>query len=260
MEVGEDLSLRYLSQKYDAILLAMGAGEPRDLPVSGRGLEGIYFAMDYLCRQNRLLAGELDEQELLSAKGKRVLVIGGGDTGADCVGTAIRQGAKIVYQFEILPKPMEWDKPFNPDWPYWPQILRTSSSHEEGVNRDWSINTKRFSGSDLRVERAYFSRVNWQKDPLTGRTVMKEVEQSEFCLEVDMVLLALGFLHVKHSKLITELHLALDEKGNIKTNAKYHTNVRGIFAAGDAASGASLVVRAIWHGRQAALAIDDFLR
>jgi glutamate synthase (NADPH/NADH) small chain len=258
--VGDDLSVRYLRNKYDAILLAMGAGEPRDLPVPGRGLEGILFAMDYLTLSNKFLNGEIQDREMISAKGKNVLVIGGGDTGADCVGTANRQGAKKVWQFEILSQPLAWEESFNPEWPYWPQIMRTASSHEEGVMREWAINTRQFAGSDVRVQRGHFVRVEWKKDPVTGRFEMAELPDTEFSLDVDLVLLAMGFLHVRHSRLLEELKIATDERGNIKTDGAYITSVPGVYAAGDAATGASLVVRAIWHGREAAKNMDKYLR
>ncbi len=257
--VGEDVSAGYVRKKYDAVLLTVGAGEPRDLPVPGRGLDGVHFAMDFLTLQNRFLAGEVEESEVVSAKGKTVLVIGGGDTGADCVGTANRQGAKKVYQFEILPRPNAWEKEYNPEWPDWPRILRTASSHEEGVEREWSINTRRFAGRDVRVERGEFVRVEWKKDE-RGRFAMSEVAGSEFTLPVDLVLLAMGFLHPRHSRLLEGLQTALDERGNVKTGPGYATSVPGVFAAGDAATGASLVVRAIWHGREAAKDVDRYLR
>jgi glutamate synthase (NADPH/NADH) small chain len=154
-DIGEDLSARYIRQKYNAILLAMGAGEPRDLAVPGRGLENICFAMEYLSNVNKYLAGDLKEHDIISAKGKKVLVIGGGDTGADCIGTANRQGAVSVHQFEILPKPPVWNKAYNPEWPAWPNILRTGSSHEEGCERRWSVLTKQFTGRGIRVSRAH---------------------------------------------------------------------------------------------------------
>jgi glutamate synthase (NADPH/NADH) small chain len=256
--VGDDVSVKYLRQKYDAILLTQGAGEPRDLPVPGRGLEGIHFAMDYLVRVNRAIAGEIPQSQVTSAAGKTVLVIGGGDTGADCVGTSIRQGAKKVLQYEILPKPREWTEPFNPEWPAWPQILRTGSSHEEGCDRDWSINTIQFTGGDVKVQKGYFNRVEWGKDA-NGRFAMKEIPGSEFSLDVDMVLLAMGFLHVRHTRLLADLGVEFDGRGNIKTNGNYATNVAGVYAAGDSFTGASLIVRAIWHGRRAAEAINGYL-
>ncbi|MBN2552153.1 MAG: glutamate synthase subunit beta [Spirochaetales bacterium] len=277
--IGEDLSLRYLRRKYDAVLLALGAGKPRDLPVSGRGYEGIHFAMEFLTQSNRAVAGDPAPDEVISAAGKRVLVIGGGDTGADCVGTAIRQKARSVTQVEILPRPPEWSEPWNPQWPFWPHRLRSSSSHEEGCERLWSINTVQFSGGyDPRVQKAHLNRVEW-KPPETDRSGAAaaipagaasvgapprlqpvEIPESEFELDVDLVLLALGFLHVEHGPLIEQLGIELDERGSIKVDDRYQTSIRGIFAAGDCHSGASLVVRAIDHGRRAAAAMDAYLR
>lgn len=259
VKIGEDISARYLKKSFDVILLAMGAGEPRDLHIPGRGLEGIYFAMDYLTLSNQFVSGEISETELkINAKNKIVLVIGGGDTGADCVGTANRQGAKKVYQFEIMPKPMEWNLPTNPNWPYWPSILRTSSSHEEGCERDWSILTKKFTGRSVRVEEAHFVRVEWQKEESGKPPRMVEIPGSEFSLKVDLVLLATGFLHVKHDRLLEELEIAFDERGNIACK-NYQTSTKSVFACGDSMTGASLVVRAIFHGREAAKSINEYL-
>jgi glutamate synthase (NADPH/NADH) small chain len=257
--IGEDISARYLKQKYDAVLLALGAGEPRDLSVPGRGLENICFAMDYLSGVNKYLAGELKEQEIISARDKRVLVIGGGDTGADCIGTANRQGALSVHQFEILPKPPEWKMPYNPEWPCWPNILRTASSHEEGCERQWSISTSQFTGRGVKVARAHCLKVEWKEDPQSKKWQPQEITGSEFSLDADLVILAMGFLHVKHSKLIEELGVKYDERGNVKTDGNYATTCPGVFAAGDADTGASLIVRAIYHGRMAARAIDHYL-
>jgi glutamate synthase (NADPH/NADH) small chain len=259
-DIGEDLSARYIRQKYNAILLAMGAGEPRDLAVPGRGLENICFAMEYLTNVNKYLAGDLKEHDIISAKGKKVLVIGGGDTGADCIGTANRQGAASVHQFEILPKPPVWNKAYNPEWPAWPNILRTGSSHEEGCERRWSVLTKQFTGRGIRVSRAHCMEVTWKRDPDSGRFNMQEVPGSEFTLDTDLVILAMGFMHVKHSKLLEDLGIKYDTRGNIKTDGNYAASVPGVFAAGDADIGASLIVRAIYHGRQAAEVVDEYLR
>jgi len=255
--IGEDISARYLRRQFDAVLLCLGAGEPRDLHVPGRGLEGIHFAMDYLCQANRIHAAEHVEPPIISACGKTVLVIGGGDTGADCVGTAIRQGARKVYQYEILPKPLEWNEPTNPSWPYWPQILRSSSSHEEGCQRQWAVATKQFTSRNINVEEGHFVRVRWEQ----GRDGMKMVEEpgSEFSVKLDMVVLAMGFLHVKHSRLLEELGVTYAKNGNISVNNDYMTDQQGVFAAGDAHTGASLIVRAIYHGRQAAEAVHQYL-
>jgi NADPH-dependent glutamate synthase beta subunit-like oxidoreductase len=249
VRIGDDISSRYLLRMFDAVLITMGAGEPRDLPVDGRDLSGVHFAMEYLTQSNRRVAGILpkDAKQIVAA-GKNVLVIGGGDTGSDCVGTANRQGAKKVYQFEIMPKPREWTEPTNPEWPYWPQMLRTSSSHEEGCDRQWNILTKKFTGKN----------VEWKSE--SGKPPkMVEVAGSEFSLDVDLVLLAMGFVHVSHNKLLEDLNVAFDDRGNVKVD-KYATSAKGVFAAGDAGTGASLVVRAIFHGRQAAVAINEYLK
>lgn len=260
VHIGEDLSVRYLKKSFDAIFIAAGAGEPRDLNIPGRGLEGIHFAMEYLTKVNKYLAGDLSENDIISAKKKTVLVIGGGDTGSDCVGTANRQGAKKVYQYEILPEPKLWQEDWNPEWPFWPAILRTSSAHEEGCEREWSILTKRFLGRGIHVKQAYCTRVQWIPDKKATQTKMEEIPDSEFILDVDLVLLATGFVHVEHSKLLKDLMVQLDKRGNIKVTKEYSTSCPGVFAAGDAVTGASLVVRAIYNGRQAALQVDEYLK
>jgi glutamate synthase (NADPH/NADH) small chain len=259
--VGDDVSARYLLRTFDVILLTMGAGEPRDLNVPGRGLDGIHYAMDYLSMSNMFNGKEIKDRKI-DAKGKTVLVIGGGDTGSDCVGTANRQGAKKVYQFEIMPKPTVWDNSWNPEWPMWPSILRTSSSHEEGCERDWAISTKQFTGKGgrVQVEEGSFVRVNWVRPEGGGAPKPVEIPGSEFSLKVDLVLLAMGFVHVNHNKLLEDLKVEFDQRGNIKFDSSYQTSTTGIFTAGDAATGASLVVRAINHGRAAAKAIDEYLK
>jgi glutamate synthase (NADPH) small chain len=237
----------------------VGAGQPRDLQVSGRELEGVHFAMDFLTQSNKTVSGESFEGDPISAKGKTVLVIGGGDTGADCVGTSIRQGALKVHQFEILPKPREWNESFNPQWPYWPAILRSSSSHEEGCERQWSILTKRFGGRDGAVEEGDFVRVRWEAQSDGNPPKMFELEGSEFSMKLDLVVLAMGFVHAEHGRLLESLGVTFDERGNIATNGNYMTGAAGVFAAGDADIGASLAVRAIFHGREAAKAIGEYL-
>lgn len=259
VEVGEDVSARYLRRTFDAVLLALGAGSPRDLAVPGRELEGIHFALDYLSRTNRFVAGETGRDGLIDAGGRRVLVIGGGDTGSDCVGTANRQGAAQVTQYEILPRPREWHEAWNPSWPYWPGILRTTTSHEEGCERDWGIETVRFEGRSGRVERGVFRRVAWESDAAGAPARMTAVPGSEFTREVDLVVLAMDFLHVRHGRLLEELGVAYDARGNVRTDARGLTGVPGVWSAGDAATGASLVVRAIFQGREAARAIDEAL-
>jgi NAD(P)H-dependent glutamate synthase small subunit len=257
VNVGEDISARYLRKMFDCICLTMGAGQPRDLNIVGRGYENILFAMDYLKAQNKLCNNEpVDESAIITAKNKVVVVIGGGDTGSDCVGTARRQEAKEIHQLEILPKPPETRPPDTP-WPMWPRIMRTATSHEEGCNRQWSVCTKKFSGVETRVTQLHCCRVEWfQKD---GSWKLRELPGTEFTLDADMVLLAMGFLHVSHNGFVKELGLKLDESGNIAVD-NYQTSQPAVFAAGDTVNGASLVVRAIDSGRQAAAAIDNWLK
>jgi glutamate synthase (NADPH/NADH) small chain len=255
--IGEDISAKKLKKDFDAVILTVGAGQPRDLQVPGRELNGIYFAMEYLTKSNEYVAGDAKKSEIISAKNKNVLVIGGGDTGSDCIGTANRQGAKNVYQYEIMPKPQDWQEDNNPVWPEWPVILRTSSSHKEGAERDWAISTKKFNGTD-KVESAEFARIEWKKEE-GQRPSMEEIAGSEFALDVDLVFLAMGFVHVEHNKLVDDLKVELDQRGNIKTD-HYATSVKGIYAAGDSDTGASLVVRAIGHGRNAAEEINNYLK
>ena len=276
VEAGYDVSARYLRKKFDALLIATGSREPRDLNVEGRNLKGIYFALEFLRANNLKVSGENLERSLipgasssLSAKGKKVLIIGGGDTGSDCVGTSLRQGAEHITQVEILPKPLEWDKPYNPEWPNWPKILRTSSSHKEAealdkLTRLWSVMIKSFEplrtpgvNSDT-VGRANFVKVEWKLDK-NGRFYPKEIEGSAFSVDADIVLLAMGFLHVKHTTLLEDLELQYDERGNIKTDDNYMSSTPGVFATGDAKTGASLIVRAISHGRKAAEAINNLI-
>ena len=255
VHIGDDLSADYLHRKYDAVLLAMGAGTPRDLPVAGRELDGIHFAMEYLVLSNRYVAGEISSDRIISAAGKNVLVIGGGDTGSDCVGTAIRQRAKSVKQVEIMPKPVEWRTPENPSWPDWPNILRTSTSHDEGCERDWCVSTKSFEGESGSVRRVHCAKIEWKKSGRAKSPKISEIDGTEFSIDADLVLLAMGFVHVDHSRLLDELNLDLDGRGNVLTNDEYMTSVANVYAAGDAQTGASLVVRAINHGRRAAEAI-----
>ena len=256
--VGEDISERYLRSRFDAICLTMGARQPRDLSVSGRGLENVHFAMEYLAQQNRINAGdELPaDQERITASDKTVVVIGGGDTGSDCVGTAIRQGAKEVHLFEILPKPPERANSETP-WPTWPRILRTTTSHEEGCRRRWCVKTTRLSGAGIRVDKLHGIEVEWKATP--DGYAPQDISGTEFIMNVDLVLLAMGFTHVEHRGLLDAFGLDLDERGNIRTDENCGTSVEGVFAAGDASQGASLVVRAIDAGRRAAAAIDQWL-
>jgi glutamate synthase (NADPH/NADH) small chain len=254
--VGFDIHADELRARHDAICLTMGATKPRDLPIPGRDLKGIHFAMEFLPQQNKRNFGDtVDPAVSITATGKRVVILGGGDTGSDCLGTSNRQGAVSVHQFELLPMPPESRTPEMP-WPDWPMILRTSSSHEEGVIRDWSINTKRFIGENGRVTKLHAVRLNWKRDG--GRMVMEEVPGSDFELDCDLVLLALGFLGPEPEGIIGELGLKLDARGNIATD-NYQSSVPGVFAAGDARRGQSLVVWAIWEGRECARACDAYL-
>ncbi len=290
--VGTDISGRYLRQMFHAICLTMGAGEPRSLRVPGADLGGVHYAMDFLRQQNRRVGEGLgigdwglepppsspqspipNPQSLISAADKNVVVIGGGDTGSDCVGTSIRQGARSVTQLEILPKPPDGRNPETP-WPFWPKIMRTSSSHEEGCERRWSVLTKALttpipnpqspipnpqspSPTPSPVAELHGVEVQWTRGPKGWE--MKELPGSEFVLPADLVLLAMGFIHVVHPGLVEQLGIALDGRGNVQTS-DWMTSQPGVFAAGDTTRGASLVVHAINEGRQAAAAVDRWLK
>ena len=256
IECGVDVSLRYLQNKFDAILVTIGATASRDLEVPGRSLRGIHFAMDYLTHANRCVAHAAPADQDLSAAGKRVVVIGGGDTGSDCVGTALRQGAVSVRQCEILPQPPVWDADWNPSWPEWPAILRTSSSHAEGGERLWSVMTRAFEGSDGRVTAVQCCRAEWE---MAGETPTRCAPQvgTQFVLDADLVLLAMGFTGV-HAPGLHDC-LPLTTAGTIAVDDTLHTTVPGVFAAGDAVTGPSLIVRAIAHARQAADSITRYL-
>ena len=257
LNVGVDISKHYLGKMFDCVCLTMGAGQPRDLMVSGRGYDNIFFAMDFLTMQNRLNNSEsINQDKLISARDKDVVVIGGGDTGSDCVGTARRQGAKSITQLEILPKPPQ-DRPQDTPWPMWPRTMRTSSSQEEGCQRQWGVMTKRISGVGTRVSELHCCRVEWEQKG--ERWEMREIENSEFELKADLVLLSMGFVHVAHEGLIEMLQIKLDQRGNVQVN-NYQTSEPWVFAAGDTVCGASLVVRAIDAGRKAADAVDQYLR
>ena len=259
INVGADILKEELFSEYDAVLLAVGAEQPRDLPVEGRDLEGVYFAMDFLTQQNKKVSGKLSEDEFrILAKNKNVLVIGGGDTGSDCVGTSVRQKAKSVTQIEILPKPAEKREDNNP-WPYWPNTLRSSSSHQEGCERRWNLSTKRFIGENGKLKQVEVVQVEWNKDA-TGRYSMHEVEGTNELLNVELALLSMGFTQPVHVGLLDALGVDYDQRGNVKVNSKKQTSVAKLFAAGDAEKGASLVVHAIEAGKVAAKNIDAFLR
>ena len=258
VEIGRDVGGQQLLADFDAVVLSGGAEQPRDLPVPGREFAGVHFAMEFLPQQNRIVAGEGVPGQI-KATGKHVVVIGGGDTGSDCVGTSNRHGAASVTQFELLPQPPEAEfKPLT--WPYWPVKLRTSSSHEEGCARDWSVATKRFEGSNGRVERLVASRLEWRKDPASGQMKMAEVPGSEFTLKADLVLLAMGFTGPAATSMLEQLGVARDPRSNVQANTDdYRTSVAKVFAAGDMRRGQSLVVWAIREGRQCARAVDEFL-
>jgi glutamate synthase (NADPH) small chain len=257
----ETLAAKDLLKDFDAVVLAGGAEAPRDLPVPGRKLNGVHFAMEFLPQQNRVVAGDKVKEQIL-AVGKRVVVIGGGDTGSDCVGTSNRQGAKSVTQFELLPQPpVRENKTLT--WPYWPLKLRTSSSHEEGVARDWAVNTKAFLDDGKGNVRALQCvRVEWKRDENTGRTNMVEVPGSEFELPADLVLFAMGFV-APTATLLDAFGTEKDPRGNVRAVTEgatsYRTSVDKVFAAGDMRRGQSLVVWAIREGRQCARAVDEYL-
>ena len=254
VHVGRDVDGKTLVAEYDAVVIAGGAEKPRDLPVPGRELGGIHFAMTFLPQQNRVVAGDAVSDQIV-ATGKHVIVIGGGDTGSDCVGTSIRQGAKSVTQFELLPQPPEREnKPLV--WPYWPVKLRTSSSQEEGCDRDWSVATKRFEGRNGTVEKLVAVRLEWQKSA-DGQTKIVEMPGTEFTMKADLVLLAMGFLGPVEEGLLEQLGVHRDARTNVRANVDdYRTSVPKVFAAGDARRGQSLVVWAIREGRQCARAVD----
>ena len=249
--IGVNVPAGKLVDDYDAVVLAGGAEQARDLPIPGRELGGIHFAMDYLPQQNRRVSGEpQDENQPILADGKRVVVIGGGDTGSDCIGTAFRQGAASVVNFEILPQPpLKENKLLT--WPDWPLKLRTSASHEEGAERDFAVITTKFSGTDGMVKKLHCARVDGKMKPMPG---------TGFELDADLVLLAMGFVHPVHEGMIKELSLELDARGNVKADtASYQSSNPKVFTAGDMRRGQSLVVWAIREGRQAAHAVDKFL-
>ncbi len=261
MHVGIDVSVQRLLDDYLVLVLAGGAERPRDLPIPGRELDGIHFAMDFLTQQNRRVAGD-DEKTAapggaISARGKHVVVIGGGDTGSDCIGTSNRQGAASVTQLEIMPKPpVAENKAMT--WPDWPLKLRTSSSHEEGCVRDWSVVTKRAVGEGGKVTGLVCARVEWTRGPKGME--MKEVEGSEFELRADLVLLAMGFTGPIIPGLVDQTKAALDPRGNVQASTDdYKTSADRIFACGDMRRGQSLVVWAIREGRQCARAVDEYL-
>ena len=262
VEVGVGISMPMMLADYDAVVMSGGAENPRDLEVPGRELSGIHFAMEFLTQQNKRNAGDAEQRAApdgtISAKGKHVIVIGGGDTGSDCIGTSNRHGAASITQLEIMPKPPEHENKAL-TWPDWPLKLRTSSSHEEGCDRDWSVLTKRAVGENGKVRALECVRVEWVKGA-DGRTQMKEVEGSTFELKADLVLLAMGFVGPRKQGLVAQSGVTLDGRGNVKATMKdYRTSVDKVFSCGDMRRGQSLVVWAILEGRQCARAVDEFL-
>ena len=260
-EIGNNISTNQIIDTFDAVSICIGSEVARNLEVKGRNLKGIHFAMDFLSQQNDMVAGKtISKDILISAKGKKVLVIGGGDTGSDCVGTSNRQGATSVHQLELLPQP-----PVNENkqltWPNWPMKLRTSSSHQEGCERQWSILTKSFEGNENgEVTKLICVEVEWKKNE-DGSMKMIEVEDSEFEIEADLVLLAMGFIHPIHEGLVNNLSLKLDNRGNVETDEiSFKTSSDKVFVAGDCRRGQSLVVWAISEGRKCAERIDNFLK
>ena len=255
--IGVNVAVEELRREFDAILLAGGATTPRDLALPGRELRGIHFAMEYLTLQNRRCEGELiPDETFITANGKRVVIIGGGDTGADCLGTAHRHGALSVHQFELLPQPPDTRAPDNP-WPQWPVIFRTSSAHQEGGIREYAVSTASFSGENGQVKKLHAHRVETATE--NGRMAFRPIPGTEFELEVDMVLLAMGFLGPERNGLLSDLGVRLTDRGNVCRDGNWMTSVPGVFTAGDMQRGQSLIVWAIAEGRSAARGIDHYL-
>ncbi|HNW39364.1 MAG TPA: glutamate synthase subunit beta [Candidatus Omnitrophota bacterium] len=259
IEVGKDYPGKKLLVDFDAVCLALGSRQPRDLPIEGRDLKGIHFAMDYLTQSNKRIAGKkIEPKDLIDAKGKKVVIIGGGDTGADCLGTAHRQGASCVVQIEVMPRPAECRTQSFP-WPSYPLLLKTSSSHQEGGERHWAVLTKRFIGANGQVKKLACVRTEFTKTESDSCPVMREIKGSEFEIEADLIIIAVGFLHTSRSGILTDLDVAIDQRGNVKTDALYKTSVKKVFGCGDMRRGQSLVVWAISEGRRAAYCIDTYL-
>jgi glutamate synthase (NADPH/NADH) small chain len=251
--VGVDLAADELRRRYDAVCLAMGAEQARELPVPGRELKGIHLAMEYLTQQNKRNAGDVIAAEPITAKGKRVVIIGGGDTGSDCLGTAHRQGCVEVHQFELLPEPPPQRAPQTP-WPLWPMQLRTSHAHEEGCDRQWSVSTTAFSGRNGHVTKLHAQRVSFEHGTFIP------IPHSDFEMDVDLVLLAMGFTGPVKNGLLDGLGVRYDARGNVAVDERFMTSVEGVFAGGDVKRGASLIVWAIAEGRKMAAGVDAWLR
>jgi len=256
--IGEDITATDLQNRYDAVMLAIGARKPRDLDIGGRSLSGIYFAMDHLKQQNRRVRGDhIPEEELIRTINRKIVVIGGGDTGSDCVGNANRQGASSITQIEILPEPPA-HRTSNEPWPLWPKLKKTSSSHEEGCERLWTVRTIRFFGENGEVKGINAVRVNWERNE-DGEMVLRDIPGSEFDIPADLVFLSMGFLHPEHEGPLEDLNLKLDSRGNVVVDEDYMASEKGVFSAGDTVRGASLVVWAIHQGREAAKGINRYL-
>ena len=256
--IGVNVSIQDLRSQFDAFVLAGGATHPRDLPIPGRELKGIHFAMEYLTLQNRRCEGDpIPEGQFISAEGKNVVIIGGGDTGADCLGTVHRQGAKTVHQLELLPRPPEVRDPISNPWPLWPNIFRTSSAHEEGGIREFSISTQRFSGENGRVKKLHTILVNMVQEG--GRLSFPEIPGTEKKIDADLVLLAMGFLGPEKAGMLTDLGVKFTDRGNVWRDENWMTSVPGVFTAGDMQRGQSLIVWAIAEGRSAARGADLYL-
>jgi len=258
VNIGKDITTKDILHDYDAVCVAIGAGIPRDLKAPGRDLKGIYFALEFLQQQNRIIAGKvISAENKISAKGKHVLVIGGGDTGSDCVGTSVRQRAEKITQIEIMPKPPVGYNPETP-WPLYPMVLKTSSSHMEGCERRWNLDTLRFIGENGQLVGVEVEEVEWVKDD-NGRMNIQRTGKIEV-IKADLVFLSMGFIHPLYEGFLQELGVDLNERKNVAVNDNHQTSVNKVFAAGDAALGATLVVRAIASGRDTAASIDAFLK
>ncbi len=255
--IGFDYSSKELLKDFDAVVLCGGSTVPRDLPIEGRNLKGIYYAVDFLSYINKKVSGMDVSKEAIDLKGKNVLVIGGGDTGSDCIGTSIREGAENVYQYEIMPKPPTKRDETMP-WPLFPRTLKTTTSHEEGAIREWCIETIKFIGEGDRVTSIESVNVKWEKDDF-GRFSKVVVPKSNAMQKIDLVLIAMGFVHPEHNGIIEDLKLKLDKRGNVFADENYMTNVEGVFSAGDMRRGQSLVVWAMHEGRSVAKSIDKYL-
>ena len=257
--IGVNVAVEELRKEFDAILLAGGACQPRDLPIPGRELKGIHFAMEYLTLQNQRCEGDsVPEEQFITAEGKGAVIIGGGDTGADCLGTVHRQGATSIYQLELLPRPPDVRDPVRNPWPQWPNIFRTSSAHQEGGTREYSISTQRFTGENGWVKKLHTVRVSMEKDA-QGRLAFVDIPGTEMEIEADLVLLAMGFLGPERKGMLEQLGVRITERGNVWRDKNWMTSVPGVFTAGDMQRGQSLVVWAIAEGRSAARGADQYL-